>query len=118
MVLAVFGVVGGVVLWRLEALGAAQALWSIGGVFALVYYTVRPLRRPLYNVWMGLTRPIGWAVSHLVLAVVFYALITPIGSVMRLFGRDALERRFDPAAQSYWAARDPGDDTARYFRQS
>ena len=37
---------------------------------------------------------------------------------MRLFGRDKLERRFEPAVNSYWIARDSGDDTARYLRQS
>ncbi len=118
LVFAAFGVIGGLVLWRLEALGAARVLWGIGGAFALLYYAVRPLRRPLYALWMTLTTPIGWAVSHLVLAVVYFGIITPIGSLMRLFGRDALERRLEPEAQSYWVAHDPGGDTGRYLRQS
>lgn len=116
-VAAAFGVFGGVALWRFEALGAARVLWSIGAVFALVYYGVRPLRRPLYALWMRITRPLGWAISHLVLAIIFYGIITPIASVMRLFGWDALRQRFDRDAESYWAAHDPGGDIPRYFRQ-
>jgi hypothetical protein len=118
LVLAVFAAVGGVVLWRLESLRAAQALWGTGGAFALIYYAFRPLRRPLHASWMRLTSPLAWAVSHLVLAVIYYGIITPVAVVMRLFGRDKLERRFEPAVDSYWIARDPGEDTARYLRQS
>ena len=118
LVFAAFGIIGGLVQWRFQALGAARVLWCIGGVFALLYSAVRPLRRPLYSLWMTLTTPIGWAVSHLVLAVIYFGIITPIGSLMRLFGRDALEQRVEPKAPSYWVAHDPGGDTDRYFRQS
>jgi len=118
IILVVFAAIGGVVLWRLESLLAAQVLWGIGGAFALFYYAVRPLRRLLHASWMRLTAPLAWAVSHLVLAVLYYGIITPIAVVMRLFGRDKLERRFDPAAGSYWLARRPQESTARYFRQS
>jgi hypothetical protein len=67
---------------------------------------------------MRLTAPLAWAVSHLVLAIVYYVIITPIALTMRLFGRDKLERRFDAAADSYWIAHPPHKSTARYFRQS
>jgi hypothetical protein len=118
LVLVVFAAVGGVVLWRIESLRAAQLLWGVGCAFALIYYAFRPLRRPLHASWMRLTSPLAWAVSHLVLAVIYYGIISPIAVVMRLFGRDKLERRFEPAVNSYWIARDSGDDTARYLRQS
>ncbi len=118
IVLVVFGMLGSMALWRFDALGAAQVLWSLGAGIALGFYALRPLRRPIYGLWMRLTTPIGWAISNLVLAIIFYGLITPLGLVMRLFGRDKLERRFEPAAESYWVAHDPGGDTARYFRQS
>jgi hypothetical protein len=118
IILVVFAAVGGVVLWRLESLCAALLLWSMGGAFALIYYAFRPLRWPLHASWMRLTSPLAWAVSHLVLAVIYYGIITPIAVVMRLFGRDKLERRFEPAVNSYWIARDSGEDTARYLRQS
>jgi len=118
LVLAVFAVIGGVVLWRLASLRAAQVLWGIGGALALFYYGVPPLRRLLHTSWMRLTSPLAWAVSHLVMAVIYYAVITPTAVVMRLFGRDKLERRFGPGASSYWVARRSGDSIARYFRQS
>jgi hypothetical protein len=118
LVFGVFAAIGGVVLWRLESLLAAQVLWGIGGALALFYYAVRPLRRLLYASWMGLVSPLSWAVSHLVMAVIYYGVITPTAVAMRLFGRDKLERRFDPATSSYWVVRRAGDSIGRYFRQS
>ena len=67
---------------------------------------------------MQAVAPIGWVVTHLVLATIFYGLITPMGAIMRLFGRDRLHRSFDASAESYWIAHDPSGDTARYFHQT
>jgi len=76
--------------------------------------------RAIRWVYLGLcylTFPIGWTLSHLVLAFVYYFLLTPIGVIMRLTGRDPLHRRFEPSASSYWVPHRPPDETGRYFRQ-
>ncbi len=116
--LAVFGVVGALLAWRLESLAAARALWLTGALLAAVYYAVRPLRVPLFRAWMAAVTPIGWAVSHALLALIYYLVLTPIGLVRRALGRDALDRRFDRSAPSYWTEHDPGGDVSRYLRQS
>jgi hypothetical protein len=52
-------------------------------------------------------------VSPIVLGVIFYGLFTPVAWGMRLAGRDALKRRFEPPARTYWVDRDPpGPDPA------
>jgi hypothetical protein len=59
---------------------------------------------------------LGRVVSPLVLAVIFYGLFTPVGMVMRLAGRDAMARRFEPGLKTYWLKRDPpgpADDSYR-----
>jgi hypothetical protein len=61
--------------------------------------------------------PIGWTISHLLLLIVYYVILTPVGLAMRLAGRDPLDRSPDPAAESYWVRRTPPDSPARYFRQ-
>lgn len=72
---------------------------------------------PLYVVWMAIAFPIGWLVSHTVMAATFYLVVTPIGLIMRMLGRDPMTRRFDPGASTYWQPRQQQEDTARYFRQ-
>ena len=46
-------------------------------------------------------------VSPIVLGLMFYVVLTPIGIAMRLFGRDEMRRRWNRDAKSYWIARDP-----------
>jgi hypothetical protein len=118
VIAAFFGILGVVANWQFEARGSALGLWATGGAAAFVYYAIPPLRIPLFLGWMALVSPIGWLVSHLVLVLIFYGLITPLALVMRLFGRDRLERRFPSEAASLWSPREQVADTERYFRQS
>ena len=67
---------------------------------------------------MGVPLGLADGMPFVVLALIFYGIVTPIGVVMRLFGRDKLTRRFDAEATSYWVAHDPGGEPARYLRQS
>jgi hypothetical protein len=119
LLLLVFCVAVGAVLGaRLASTQLAAGLAGLGLALAVLYYAVRPLRLPLYLAWMRATRPLGAAFSALLLGVIYFLVITPIGLAARLFGRDALARRFDPAATSYWSRRSPSADPARYLRQS
>ena len=60
----------------------------------------------IYKVWMGIAFAIGWLVSRVILVILFYLVITPVGLVARLMGKDFLE--IDPARKksSYWIVRD------------
>ena len=74
------------------------------------------LIRPIYVGWMVLTFPIGWTVSQLLLALLFYGLLTPIGLFFRLIGRDPLHLR-RPATETYWSPKATPTDPRRYFKQ-
>lgn len=74
----------------------------------------------LKPVYLGLTLvtwPIGWVVSHLALAIVYYGVFTPIALVLRLLGRDPLARRFDRNATTYWEPYHPDRASDQYLRQ-
>jgi hypothetical protein len=64
-----------------------------------------------------LTFPAGWLVSHLLLALLFYGVLTPLGLIFRLARRDPLTRRFDPSRESYWTTKPAQEDVRSYFRQ-
>jgi hypothetical protein len=73
--------------------------------------------KALYVGWMYAALPMGWTVSHIILGVIFYLVFAPMGLVMRLFGRDAMHRRLDRAAATYWIEHNPAGKPSRYFRQ-
>ena len=116
--LAFAGVVGLMFLWRAHAPGVARAVWIAGAVITAVFFAVPPLRKPIYLAWIYVTYPIGFVLSHVILAIVYYLVFTPIGLVMRLFGHDPMTRRFDRSAKSYWVEHDPHTSVERYFHQS
>ncbi len=110
-------VVGLVLRYRFELPVAAIGVWLVGGVLALGGVIWPPFARALYLGISYAGYPIGWLVSHTVLVLLFFAVITPIGIVLRLAGRDPLIKRATGAA-SYWRRRTGVTDPDRYFRQS
>lgn len=73
--------------------------------------------KPVYLGWMILLYPVRWIVSCLLIAVVYYLLITPIGLALRLLGHDLIGRRFDSQATSYWKSERRTRRERDYFRQ-
>lgn len=117
-VLFVFFVVIGGVLGRARASDVVRnGLWAAGGALALLYYAVPPLRRPMFVGWMYAAHPIGLVVSHVLLALVYFGVVTPIGLLMRALGHDPMTRRLDRSAATYWIEREQVSDVRRYFRQ-
>jgi hypothetical protein len=120
--LRTFGVAATVVAVGFALLGpwhgaVRTSLLAVGGVCAVLAAVAPALLRPLYVVLTILVFPIGLVVSYLVLGVMFFLVLTPLGLVFRLLRRDILGRRWDPSAPTYWVSRGPSTDTARYFRQ-
>jgi hypothetical protein len=74
------------------------------------------LIRPLYVALTVATFPIGWVVSRLVLLVIFYVVITPIGLLLRFTGYDSLrlKRR---SVDSHWEPKKTPRDVMTYVRQ-
>jgi hypothetical protein len=65
--------------------------------------------RWLYAGWMTLAVVIGAMVSTVLLTLVFYLVVTPVGLAARLAGRDFLSRKLDSAGSSYWILRNPAN---------
>ena len=89
-------------------------LAAYSGVFGLIF------PKAVLPVYLGLTvatYPIGFVLSHVIMGALFYGLITPVGIFMKIIGRDPLERKLDPDAESYWHDCRPERGKESYFRQ-
>jgi hypothetical protein len=109
--------IGAVLRWRYGAPGAAGAVWLAAAAIVALYYLLPPARRPIYFAWSYTFSPLGWAMSHVVLAIVYFLVFTPVGLVRRLLGYDRLGRRIDRSAVTYWSPHRSPADHRRYFRQ-
>jgi|SRR5215471_287124 len=106
----------GLMLFRkFHMLTGAAWVWSLGGLLAAAGLIAPSAIRPCYLMLIRVTYPIGWCMSHLVLAAMYFLVFTPIGFLVRTF-RDPMERKFDRSACTYYTPRS-GFDKTRYFRQ-
>ena len=113
--LTLFGVIA---FFKLDAPTLAKVLWVLAVVVPVVGWLVPGFMRLVFVGMSYLAWPIGFVVSHVVLALVYYLVFVPIGLLMRVFGYDPMKRGFDPGAATYWIARDPkSSEPKRYFRQ-
>ena len=77
-----------------------------GGLLMLLGALVPRALKFIYIGWMSLAFILGIAVSTALLTLFFYLIVTPIGLISRLAGRDFLNRKFDRDATTYWIRRD------------
>ena len=77
--------------------------YSIGiGFVMIIWALIAPeLMRGLYNIWMKVGMFIGNIINSIILAIVFFFLITPMGLIMRMLGKDPMCRILDKNAKSY-----------------
>lgn len=97
-----------IALWPL-ALGGALRWWSlIASGLVLAATVAAPSLLALPNrLWQRFGLLLHRIVSPIVLAIMFYLVVTPMGLLMRVFSRNTLKRHPDPAIESYWIKREP-----------
>jgi hypothetical protein len=102
----VFALLAGWQAWAGRPVAAA-VLAGLGAATLLAALARPSVLHPLNRAWMKFGALLHAIVNPIVLGGMFFVLIAPIGIGMRLFGRDALRRRLDGDAKSYWVRRDP-----------
>lgn len=112
-----FALVGLKIWLRTGSLAAAGAVWGATALVSFACLAFLPLARLVFVGLMVLTFPIGYVLSHVVLGVVFYGILTPVALLLRAFGFDPMQRKIDRTAKSYWIARVGQVPIERYFRQ-
>ncbi len=109
----------GVMAWfKLDEPGLAKGLWVAAIVVPVVGWLAPAFMRLVFLGMSYAAWPIGFVVSHVILALVYYLVMTPIGLVMRFFGYDPMTRKPDSSGGSLWierSTREGGPDA--YFRQ-
>jgi hypothetical protein len=90
---------------------------ALAAATALSSWLFPRANRVLYLAVSVVGYPIGLVISYVLMAVLFYGLITPAGIVFRMLGRDPLKRTFDPGARSYWVDAKTDKPEHSYYRQ-
>lgn len=100
-----FAILGIISIW---ADSSHWVLWfGFSILFGLLAFFCPIVLGPLNWLWARFGLLLHMIVSPVVLALIFYACITPIGFLMRLSGKDPLRLRFEPNSGTYWVRRQP-----------
>ncbi len=104
--LIVLGLIGAFLTWR----GRPAGLWLLGlGIFFGLWGLAWPHSLgPVYRAWMSLAVILGAFVSRILLTIIFYLVVTPIGVAARLLGKDFLDLKLRDR-ETYWRLRRQGE---------
>src|SRR5690606_21497144 len=97
-----------IVVWRNSWEWQEWLIWLVGsGIILLVLSaTTGMLMAPIYRAWMYLAMILGTIMTGIIVTLVFFVLITPIGLIRRLVGSSSnYQKRIDTSATTYWVER-------------
>lgn len=102
---AVFIIVGCLPLIK----GDGPRLWSlvVAAGFALAALAFPMVLTPLNRLWTKFGLLLHKIVNPVIMALLFFVVITPYGLLLRLFGKDLLKLAFETDSKSYWIERTP-----------
>ena len=110
-----FGLVTGAIImvlfglffpWLLEV-GIPRWPWILGGVLG-VWGLVHPTSlRPVYTNWMKFGLLLSKITTPIVMGIVFYGVIFPMGLIMKVIGHDPMRRKLDETQATYRVVQDP-----------
>ena len=106
-----FGITIGIILFIISGLlmyynkEAYQLIAIIASIFIVIGFILPILLKPIYFVWMIFAAILGWVMTRVILSLVFYLIITPIGLITRIIGEDFLALK-KMNLDSYWNHRD------------
>jgi cell division protein FtsW (lipid II flippase) len=102
---AICGFLAIVAIWERKPSGRWWLLAAFGS--CLVALFAAPLLGPLNRSWRWLSLQLFKIFNPVIMGVIFFAVLAPIGVVMRWAGKDLLQLRYEPEKPSYWLARTP-----------
>ena len=101
-------------LWPLIDEGNIR-IWSIilASIFLVLGIFNSKLLYPFNRLWFEFGKLLGIVVSPIVMGIIFFILITPIGFLMKIMGKDLLKNKYNKNINSYWIKRDKSVGTMK-----
>lgn len=94
------GLLGGLFFLRQKDYYSYFLVFS--AAFLFLGLVLPALLKPIQKAWMALAILIGWLITRIILILLFYLVVTPIGLLARIFGKRFLDIRFDRNVDTYW----------------
>lgn len=96
----IFLVISGFLFWKEKDSLTLFIAISITWFFTAI--VIPSVLKPVYWIWMIVGIVLGWLMTRVILSFLFYLVFTPIGLILRFFGKQFLELSWDNSKESYW----------------
>ena len=93
-------IIAGFLFWKEKE--SSQILLTFGVTLCILGIVIPFILKPIYWVWMIFATILGWIMTRVILSLLFYIIVTPIGLIPRVFGKQFLELQWDKSKESYW----------------
>jgi len=110
----VFAALGAWWIYRAKFATASYVFVAVGALLIIAGAVAPNLLRAVYRAWMALAEGLSFLMTRVILAIVFYLVVAPIGIIRRLMGADPLRRRA-PSAASYWEDYSPRQHDPKHY---
>ena len=111
-----FALIGLLLIWKSKTAGFY--LLGLSPAFLILRLVAINLLKPVFFVWMSLAMILNFVVTRLLLSLLFFLVLTPIGLIMRLTKGLKIDMTFPDDVQSYWFRRERKEfNKERYEKQ-
>ena len=93
-------IIAGFLFWKEKE--SYQIFLTVGTILFVLGILVPAILKPIYWIWMVFATILGWIMTRVILSLLFYIIITPIGLILRLFGKQFIELKWDKSNSTYW----------------
>jgi len=112
---AVFSVIG-LFVWLYHHSNVGIYVTALGALLIMLGLIYPKILKPIYKLWMRAALVMGFFMSRFILTILFFFVVTPLGFLAKLFGKDFLDQKIDKKKSSYWNYR-PKEEYQKVFTE-
>jgi len=96
-------IIGSYLLWKKN--NYFEYFFFVAAVFFILGLILPAALKYVYKAWMSLAVVMGFIMTRVIMVIIFYLIVTPIGLIASITGKEFLDMKIDQNAKSYWLAR-------------
>lgn len=111
-----FGIIGALLFLKFRLEIKTYIFFGLSVFFLICPRVSLPLTGVVHKIMMAIAGVVGYANRQILLSLVYFTLFTPVSLIMKIVGKDPMNRRIDKGASSYWKQKDNSKpvDPVRY----
>ncbi|HUN53790.1 MAG TPA: SxtJ family membrane protein [Smithella sp.] len=100
----ILAVMGFYLLWK--GRNNSEYAFFLAAAFLIAGMVIPSALKPVYKAWMVMAVIMGFIMTKVIMVVIFYMIVTPIGIIASIIDKDFLDMKIDKKAKSYWMVRE------------